>query len=141
MRRGVNGAAAKRGAADARAAGAPGRRTGRLSRVAGVRPAGRTPVYAAASDRAPLHELPFARQYERRYLAGLLRSRRAVTRILGCVADLAERDDTVARLIAERPESLEALARCVDGVPWASPRRRVHTRPGVGCGTPYLTQR
>lgn len=83
-------------------------------------------------------ERRLARQAERRYLAALLRSRRAVARILTCVADVAEQDDAVARALAERPETLEALARCVDGAAWAPPRRRVRVRPGAGRAAPYV---
>jgi len=52
------------------------------------------------------------------YLAAVVRSRRAVDRILACVADLAERDEGCARAIAAHPEALAALARCASAAPW-----------------------
>jgi hypothetical protein len=52
------------------------------------------------------------------YLAAVVRSRRAVDRILACVADIAERDEGCARAIAAHPEALAALARCASAAPW-----------------------
>ncbi|WP_309122789.1 hypothetical protein [Paenibacillus sp.] len=46
------------------------------------------------------------------YVRAVLRSRRAVDRILACVADVAERDEGCARAIATHPEAIAALARC-----------------------------
>ncbi len=59
-----------------------------------------------------------ARSLASDYLAAVVRSRRAVDRILACVADIAERDEGCARAIAAHPEALAALARCASAAPW-----------------------
>jgi len=61
---------------------------------------------------------PAARSIASDYLKAVLRSRRAVDRILACVADIAERDESCARAIASHPEALAALARCGSPAPW-----------------------
>jgi hypothetical protein len=77
------------------------------------------------------------RKAERRHLLALLRSRRAVHRILVCVADLAEGDEGCARALAQQPEVLAALIRLTKGgVPWAAPRRTVRIRNAGGVRRP-----
>ncbi|TLS53481.1 hypothetical protein FE782_04200 [Paenibacillus antri] len=67
------------------------------------------------------------------YMRAALRSRRAVDRILSCVADIAERDEGCARAIATHPEAIAALARCASPPPKlleaARKRARVATAP------------
>lgn len=71
-------------------------------------------------------------------MLGLLRTRRAVERILWSAADIVEHDKACAQVLSEHPESLAALARCVEGVPWASSRRTVQIqRNRQRCPAPW----
>lgn len=65
----------------------------------------------------------------RSYLLSVLRSRRAVNRILGSVADLVEQDEQCARALLEHPETLAALIRSVTPPGRASSRHMREARP------------